>query len=99
MTAVWNNRGFPRHGFLLALRYLSASSHCVISPFVAIPDEQRTFEDADGQRQGGWWRGVFVEKLSSGNPSSCGWSAKIAQGEFGGASGSNNAVDQHVYNF
>lgn len=54
MTAARNNRGFPRHGFLLAPRYLSASSHCVISPFVAIPGKQRTFEDADGQRQGGW---------------------------------------------
>lgn len=47
-----------------------------------------------GREDGG--EGVFVEKASSSNLSSCRWSAKIAQGEFGKASGPNNAVDQHV---
>lgn len=96
MTAARNNRGFPQHGFLLALRYLSASSHCVTSPFVAVPDERRTFEDADGQRQGGRWTRVLVQKASFSKRSFCGWSPNIAQGEFGKERGSNNAVDQYV---
>lgn len=39
-----------------------------------------------------------MQKASHSNPSSCGWSVKIAQGEFGKESGSS-ALDQHAYNF
>lgn len=85
-AAARNNGGFSRHGFLLALRYLSPSSHCVISLFVVVPAERGTFEDADGQRRGGrvewgfWRRRRLAIHLPMGGPqdSARGVQAKLA---------------------